>query len=543
MAEQTPPRLSMLQQNWITILLMAAILVAATGIRIWLIQSDDFPPGEGAFFFASVQNLQANSYVPPALITYNGQEIQNIYPPGAFYIVGQIQSLTGIDLFEIFIWYPVVMSVLSILVAYAFFGYYFDTRRMTLLATALFALTPVSIISTTGGTGVVRATAAFFAVATLYLTTRLIEEGRTWQIVPVALIVSLTSLTQPQSGVFVLASIIVLVLSRDLEPGTLLKIIIAIAIAALIVSGWVAFVISEHTFAPLWEALFSQLGTTPFSKVLETLFAPDDPGLAQEALLRVLGALSVIGVFVCIAKGYNEVVIWFVVVLTMPITTPANVIIPLSIVMAICIDYIILTGISSFRVARKFDPETGELVARANNLAIYVSYIAVVVIFLYTSVNVVAAQSRPDFALGTINDANEEAMEWVAEETPPGSTFYVITGVTPWEGDEISDWFPVIAERFSYATVSGTEWIGELEYENRIDRFQVLQGCTGQNAACLNDEALRLEADVPDVYVYVADTVTGRLRANLLANPNFTLVYPFRSFDSRDGVLIFERNN
>ncbi|MEL6151139.1 MAG: hypothetical protein AAFR56_16060, partial [Chloroflexota bacterium] len=83
--------------------------------------SDDFPPGEGAFFFASVQNLQANSYVPPALITYNGQEIQNIYPPGAFYIVGQIQSLTGIDLFEIFIWYPVVMSVLSILVAYAFF--------------------------------------------------------------------------------------------------------------------------------------------------------------------------------------------------------------------------------------------------------------------------------------------------------------------------------------------------------------------------------------------------------------------------------------
>ncbi|MEM6282024.1 MAG: hypothetical protein AAF787_07510, partial [Chloroflexota bacterium] len=117
------------------------------------------------------------------------------------------------------------------------------------------------------------------------------------------------------------------------------------------------------------------------------------------------------------------------------------------------------------------------------------------------------------------------------------------TGVRPWEADEVRDGFPVLADRFRFATGSGTEWIEELEYERRIDRFGALQSCVEQNAVCLNDEILRLEPTVPNVYVYIAPTVRGRLRANLLGNPNFTLVYPFRSFDSRDGVLVFRRNS
>ncbi|MEM6530440.1 MAG: hypothetical protein AAF653_19225, partial [Chloroflexota bacterium] len=496
MTQDAPTQRYTRQENTITFLFMAVVLVIAFGLRFWLIQSSEFPRGEGAFFYESVVTLRENNFIPPETVVYNGEQIQNIYPPGAFYIVGLLAVITGADLFDIFRWYPLVMSTASIFVVYAFFNYYFDTRRLALLATGLFAITPVSIIVSIGGTGVVRATGTFFAVSALYMTDRLIAEGKTWQVVPVSLLVAAACLTQPQSGIFVVVSVIVFMLLRNLEPGTLLKMTIATVIALLIVSIWIGYVVQAHTFAPIWEALFSQLGTDPLDKVLETFFAPDNPGLAQEAIIRVLGTLSLIGIFVCIAKGHNEIVIWLIMVMTLPITTPGNIVVPLSITAAYSIDFLVLTGLSSFRVPRQYNPETGELVAKANNTAIYVSNLVVVFILIYSAFNVIAARDIESFALGEVTDNNEDAMEWIARETPPDSTFYVITGVRPWEADEVSDWFPVLADRFSFATVSGTEWIEELEYERRIDRFGALQSCVEQNAVCLNDEILRLEPTV-----------------------------------------------
>jgi hypothetical protein len=477
-------------------------------------------------------------------MTYNGEEIENIYPPVAFYIVGQIQQIFGWELIEIFRWYPLVMSIAAIFIVHDFCRYYFEDDQEALIATALFALMPVTIISSIGGGGVVRATGAFFALTSIYMGYRLIIDQNRWLVLPVGLFLALASLTQPQSGIFAYASLIIFVAMRDLSLKTLLKIIIAGAIALIFILGWILFIQQSHgTFSPITLAFFNQLNTDPFEKVLDTFTRENDPGLAREALIRVLSAFWLIGVFVCISLGRNEIVLWLTVIILIPITTSANVVLPLAMVLAVTINYIIITGLSSFRVSKRYDPTTGKMVSHSNNWAIYIGYTLTGLIMVTNIINIVYARDIDNFSLGTIDEDNYEAMEWVEEKTPAGSIFYVVTGSTSWDADEVSDWFPVLAKRTSYATVRGTEWIDDIKFNTHIERYRALQACMGRAPICLDGESLRIEADTADVYVYLTAEARGRLRPNLLNNPNYTLVYPTRLRQGLESVLIFQRNN
>jgi hypothetical protein len=60
----------------------------------------------------------------------------------------------------------------------------------------------------------------------------------------------------------------------------------------------------------------------------------------------------------------------------------------------------------------------------------------------------------------------------------------VVTGRF-WESDYLSEWFPVLAEHTSIATVQGSEWTGIESFLTKLAMYRELQDCATATATCL----------------------------------------------------------
>jgi hypothetical protein len=92
------------------------------------------------------------------------------------------------------------------------------------------------------------------------------------------------------------------------------------------------------------------------------------------------------------------------------------------------------------------------------------------------------------------------AMEWISKNVEPNASFAVITGRT-WEIDYLSEWFPVIAERRSIATVQGAEWTGLEAFLRRLAAYRQLQQCAKSTATCVTDWARAWGQSAPYVFI------------------------------------------
>jgi hypothetical protein len=125
------------------------------------------PVNDGGLFLQMTQDLQANGFALPEYSTYNGGDIPFAYPPLGFYLVGFIQSLTGVPLFDLFTWLPALFSTITI------FGFYFLALQLTQdslkasAASIFYACLPKSFDWFVMGGGITRAPAILFTFLTL----------------------------------------------------------------------------------------------------------------------------------------------------------------------------------------------------------------------------------------------------------------------------------------------------------------------------------------------------------------------------------------
>jgi hypothetical protein len=82
-------------------------------------------------------------------------------------------------------------------------------------------------------------------------------------------------------------------------------------------------------------------------------------------------------------------------------------------------------------------------------------------------------------------NGEREAMNWVSHNTDRSAKFIVLTGDTSLI-DPLSEWFPVLAERVSLATVQGHEWTPMQNLPVSVARYNQLQGCVNQGLSCLD---------------------------------------------------------
>ena len=82
-------------------------------------------------------------------------------------------------------------------------------------------------------------------------------------------------------------------------------------------------------------------------------------------------------------------------------------------------------------------------------------------------------------------------MQWVRDETPPGTTVAVI-GYPP--SGAVVEWFPALAGRRNATTAQGTEWVAD---GDRWDEASANVGC--RSPGCL-----------PEAHLYVLRPIAAR---------------------------------
>ena len=78
--------------------------------------------------------------------------------------------------------------------------------------------------------------------------------------------------------------------------------------------------------------------------------------------------------------------------------------------------------------------------------------------------------------LTALGPSDRAAMQWMAAHTDSSARVLVLTN-SPWQIDKVSEWFPVLAQRRSVATVQGSEWLPHRAFDTFIARQPRVAAC------------------------------------------------------------------
>jgi hypothetical protein len=105
-----------------------------------------------------------------------------------------------------------------------------------------------------------------------------------------------------------------------------------------------------------------------------------------------------------------------------------------------------------------------------------------------------------------------------------------------WETDRESEWFPVLADRISVATVQGSEWLPNHAFEHQISLHDYAWTCGQATSDCL--EYLKLKSGQSFSYVFLPATEWHSCCDSLLASLRQDRSY--RVVHDASGGTIFE---
>jgi hypothetical protein len=133
----------------------------------------------------------------------------------------------------------------------------------------------------------------------------------------------------------------------------------------------------------------------------------------------------------------------------------------------------------------------------------------------------------------TLTRSDLEAFTWVKANTPQNSQFIIITQGHPLN-DSTSEWFPVMAERHSLATIFGYEWVNDGLFGSRVEQYQKLQTCMMQDMDCLNQWAQTYNQEFSYIYLRKPQGNTSAqiyLSTSLINSPEFESVFSSENVD------------
>ena len=466
----------------------AALVALALGTLVRVLPTLPGPltSGDGGLIVVMVDDLRNAGLQLPLVTTYNAAGLPFIYPPFALYAAAGLADL--IDLSSL-----AVVRILSSALSLATLGV-FAILAGRLLAPAAaagalmaYALMPHAYDWIVAGGGLTRGMGLLFASLAMFVAASPSGLSRR-SAVTIGVLVGFSALSHPQAGLLAAAGSAVFGYTRH-RPSTVVLLLAAAGVAGLIVVPWLIAVAGEHGWAAVlaaghrWEPLINviRLLSLSFSGSAFTdlflLFAV--LGLAVDMSRRVprLSALLVCLVLAGWASGS----------------------------FLAALPWALLAGVGIQFVVERFGPRRR---ATDRLLAVAVGAAALFLALVSSLGSGVNETSR----LQRVSPDQMAAMIWVAEESHPETRFIVATTVV-WGFDEISEWFPAVADRQSVATVQGSEWLGAEGFAAQRDLHSGVLACTRSTARCVTDWAA--DTGFSDAWLFIPKgQVNGPLSPN-----------------------------
>ncbi|MQA00758.1 MAG: hypothetical protein GEU80_15780 [Dehalococcoidia bacterium] len=520
--------------------------IVALGFLVrWLpMAGSDFPLSDGGLFAQMTEDLRAAGYRLPAVTDYNGAGIPFVYPPLGFYLAALLSELPGVEVTGALRILPLLASTLTVAATFPLAARLLRSRNAALLATLVFALLPWSFNWLIVGGGATRALGLLFAIAALvFVYDTFHRDDRRWAAAPGVLLAAAV-LSHMEMGWFAIFSSAVLLLS---EPSRLRRNLVLSA------GGGLALVALT---APWWAVSLSRHGVEPFLAATDT--GGWSPNILVQVfmfrftgapLLDVFGVLGLLGAAWCVARRQYLLPMWMVAIILLdPRKAHGLLMLPLAMLAAVALVEVVLPALDRGReaTARRGLPRLRS-----------VGGVVLALVVVHGAFGAVTAGSlAPSFAWAYTTPVPAEdrgAMAWVAAHTPEPARFAIVTEALNWGEDRTMEWFPALAQRVSLVTPQGSEWLPDGAYQAAIERYNTLQACRTQDAACLIEWSRA--HDAPFTHVYLSSravegdpgSVVARLSdccaalvASLDGRVDFRLLYedgPVRVYEYVPGVV------
>ena len=478
-----------------------------------------FPLNDGGLFYAMIVDLQQAHYVLPAFATYNAATIPFAYPPLAFYVTGLLADLLHISVLDLVRVLPAIISTLTIPAFYLLAKEITSSKVQVILAVFAFAMLPRDFAWLIMGGGITRSFGLLFAILTMTFAYRFYNRHATRHLLACILLGALTVLTHPEATVHTAITALVFYLWKDRSlKGFLLSLLIATGILALTAPWW-GLIVTRHGIDPFLAAMTASgqdslnplVGLFIFFRFLFT----------DEPFLPILAVLGLVGLFASLARKQTLLPAWiFILHLIEPRGGPLFMMIPLALLIGYALESVILPALNP----KGDNAPTDVRQALENILRGKAARYFLLFLFAYSIMSAYSTSLKIKQEL-SLQPADLNAFTWINENTPQDSEFLLVTGQLPLR-DAWSEWFPVLTERHSQATVFGYEWVNDGQFGQRVDAYKNLQACAFEDTTCLAEWNQGSSGSSSYVYLWnQADATRFPLTIHMQQDPNYNLVF------------------
>ena len=498
------------------IFFVALLTILGLSVRMSAALSATFPLNDGGLFYQMIIDLQNNNFALPAVTTYNFAEIPFAYPPLAFYLYSLLSS-SGIPLLKLMQFLPAIITAFTIPVFYFFTKDILGNKQQALFGTMAFALLPRAFDWLIMGGGVTRSLGFLFAILAIHQAYLLFTNPTHCNLILATLFSGLVVSTHPEAAVHtVIAAVFIYVWKDRTIKGVFRAGTVALGTLILSAPWWITILI-RHGAAPLQAAqIAAQENSANF---ILRFFALLKFEFTDEPYMQLLAVTGLIGLFILLAQRKPALPIWFfLIAIIEPRGGTLYMTLPLAMFIGVSLDQAILPILK---------PQDENFRAWAWN--VFIGFF-----LLYGMINASVAASNINRQL-TLTSRDLQAFAWVKANTPPESRFILITQGRPLN-DSASEWFPVIAERHSLATIFGYEWVNDGLFGARVEQYQELQTCMMQDIACLKQWALTFDQEFSYIYLQKPRGNTSAqtpLHISLASSTDFESIY------ASENVVIF----
>jgi len=489
-----------------------------------------FPLNDGGLFYAMIVDLQEAGYALPLFSTYNAATIPFAYPPLAFYLTGWLADLLRIPALEIVRLLPAVISALTIPAFYSSAKEITSSKVQIVLAVFAFAVLPRDFAWLIMGGGITRSFGLFFALLTMAAAYRFYSGHKARHFLACILFGALTAVTHPEATVHAAITALVFFLWKDRSiKGFLLSLGMA-AGTLVLTSPWWSLVISRHGLDPFLAA-FTASGQDSLNPLVG-LFIFFRFLFTDEPFLSILAMLGLVGLFASLARKQTLLPAWmFILHLVEPRGGPLYMMVPLALLIGYALENVILPALrpKGDNPAPANAREALESILRWKASRYFLLFL-----FAYSTMSAYSTSLKIKDEL-SLQPADLEAFAWVKANTPEDSKFLLVTGQLPLR-DAWSEWFPVLAERHSQATVFGYEWVNDGKFGSRVEAYKNLQTCSRENIACLDTWNQGSSEEFSYVYLFnQAGPTRLPLTIHLQQDPNYNLMF------QNEQTMVFEK--
>ena len=507
--------------------LVAVLLLIGIGtiIRAVSVVSEDFPLNDGGLFYRMVLDLERTWPALPEVATYNAIDVPFAYPPLGFYLGAALHGFLGIDVMRIV---PLVAAACTVPAFYLLARSILGPGIRAVVVTGVFAVMPRTFEWMTMGGGLTRAPGLLLAIIALWLTHRMLRDGGWGPAIGAGVAGGLVVLTHPQAALFTALSGVLLAAWMLRDRASAIRLAVAVAIAVVIALPWLLKLVARGDL----EALLSAAGTQPgvFIGLLSLLSFE----VTGSRLFDVVGLFAAVGLLLSVVRGRWLLPVWLAVLMILDARGGATyAAVPASMLAGSAfIDLLV----NPFWRARIDAPTAGSSLPRlppARGILI-VLLLAIAVVDAFGSQ---LAPSWPGVALTT----DQRAAIGETDELAPEGRYLVVSGQF-WAIDATAEWFPVLSEARSVATVQGHEWLGRSEFTRRLEASEALRSCASAGDRCLAQWSETWDIDYTHVFIPKgslqgaygdSDCCTG-LRLLLQASDEYAVIH------DGPGATIFE---